>query len=195
MGYGKGQQFKSDNFYYLVYKLHNLFEKDPIGVLVKKSKIPSLVLSLSLVLGHFPLSGGEKGLSFRQHKLFVDFNEACEIADFNKDGVLDISAGRNWYPGPDYVPHALRTIEEFGKDYQENNAEHAMDVDGDGWLDLVSTPFKGSEMSWYKNPGQPNLSYGKLWEKKSFGAIQKSNEIVFFEDLDGDGQKDMISNS
>ena len=48
--------------------------------------------------------GDRSTLSFEVVLLAVDANEACEIADFNNDGILDISAGRNWYAGPDYVP-------------------------------------------------------------------------------------------
>lgn len=144
----------------------------------------------------FSLCSAEaKELSFKKQKLYQDCNEACEIADFNKDGILDISAGRNWFAGPDYTPSPVRDIEEFGKDYQENNAEHALDVDKDGWLDIVSTAFKLPTMHWYKNPGEIGLDFGKKWQKKEFGTIQKNNEIVLFEDLDGDGEKDMISNS
>jgi hypothetical protein len=167
------------------------------GVKVRKSAFfKTWGIHLSL-LGLF-LSGlyaAEKGLSFKKQLLYMDCNEACEIADFNKDGVLDISAGRNWYPGPDYVPHPMRSIPEFGKDYQDNNAEIAMDVDKDGWVDLVATTFKQNKVFWYKNPGQPNLSFGKLWQENQLGEIQINNEIVIFEDLDGDGVKDLITNS
>jgi len=156
-------------------------------------------MKLAFLLGSCLVTNGleavEKGLQFKTQKLYVDCNEACEIADYNKDGILDISAGRNWFPGPDYVAHSLREISEFGKDYQENNAELAMDVDKDGWLDVVSTAFQSNEVLWFKNPGEPNLSYGKLWEKKKLGDIQSKNEIVLFEDLDNDGELDLISNS
>jgi len=163
-------------------------------LLFNRSPLTNVGLAF-IAFGCIYLNAADKGLSFKKQKLFVDCNEACEIADFNNDGILDISAGRNWYPGPDYVPHAMREIAEFGKDYQENNGEFAMDVDKDGWIDVVSTGFKISEVSWYRNPGEPGLSHGKSWEKKTLGKVQINNEIMMFEDLDGDGQKDLISNS
>jgi hypothetical protein len=80
--------------------------------------------------------------------LAVDPNEACAIADYNKDGVLDVSAGRSWYAGPDYVPRPVRAIAEFGKDYQENNGEHVFDVNKDGWPDIVAGSFVTKEDFW-----------------------------------------------
>ena len=65
-------------------------------------------------------------------KLHADNNEACAIADYNKDGILDVSAGEFWYAGPDYKPQKLRKLGTFGKDYMTNNGEHPFDVDGDG---------------------------------------------------------------
>jgi len=38
------------------------------------------------------------------HKLLtVDANEGIDLADINQDGKLDVIAGRNWYPAPDFA--------------------------------------------------------------------------------------------
>ena len=134
-------------------------------------------------------------LSFTKKLLAIDPNEACEIADFNKDGILDVSAGRNWYAGPDYVARPIRAIEEFGKDYQENNGEHAVDVDGDGWLDIVAGSFVPQEVHWYKNPGKDALAIGKLWPKKLLHETAKQNEITYLHDFNGDGKPEYVANS
>ena len=44
----------------------------------------------------------ENTLPFRPERLFADNNEACALGDINKDGLIDIVAGRNWYAAPDF---------------------------------------------------------------------------------------------
>ncbi len=134
-------------------------------------------------------------LNFKVRLLAVDSNEACEIADFNNDGVLDISAGRNWYAGPDYVPRPLRDIAEFGEDYLENNGEHAIDMDGDGWKDILSGSFIPTEVSWYKNPGKEGLALGKLWTRHALQETASQNELTYLHDFDGDNKPEYVANS
>ena len=134
-------------------------------------------------------------LKFEAKLLKIDPNEACAIADFNKDGVLDVSAGRNWYAGPDYASRPLREIGEFGKDYLKNNGEHAHDVDGDGWIDLVSGSFIETEVFWYQNPGKEALERGKLWPQKLLAKTAPKNEITYLHDIDGDGTPEYVANS
>ena len=51
-------------------------------------------------------------LRFRVQQLHLDNNEGCAVADFDRDGHLDISAGEFWYAGPDFkVKRPLRSEE------------------------------------------------------------------------------------
>ncbi len=134
-------------------------------------------------------------LNFTVRLLAVDGNEACEIADYNNDGILDISAGRNWYAGPDYVPRPLRDVGEFSKDYLENNGEHAIDMDGDGWIDILSGSFVPKEVCWYKNPGKEGLILGKLWTRYTLQETAANNEITYLRDFNGDSQPEYVANS
>lgn len=134
-------------------------------------------------------------VEFEVRLLAIDPNEACAIADFNNDGVLDVSAGRNWYAGPDYISRPLREIAEFGKDYLENNGEHALDVNGDGWVDILSGSFIPKEVYWYENPGEEGLARGKLWKKHLLATTAAKNEITWMHDLNGDGIPEYIANS
>ena len=42
-------------------------------------------------------------IKFKPKLLTVDANEGIDIADFNKDGKLDVIAGRNWFPAPGFL--------------------------------------------------------------------------------------------
>ena len=95
----------------------------------------------------------EPELHFRAQRLVLDNNEGCAVADINRDGHPDGVAGMSWYEGPDFRQHPLREMKAFGKDYLENNGDHVMDVDGDGWIDVVAGSFMPREIYWYRNPG------------------------------------------
>lgn len=151
-------------------------------------------LSLSLLLLSLALSTAAD-LHWRKVQLYHDPNEACAVADFNNDGKLDISAGRNLFLGPDFIPRPLREVPEFGVDYLENNGEHAVDVDGDGWIDIVAGAFMGKEIYWYKNPGAKGIEYGKLWQKQVLQVGAQENEISFLHNLQGDQRPDFIVDS
>jgi hypothetical protein len=140
---------------------------------------------------------GPAGLKWRVQKLFEDNNEGCSVADFNKDGKLDISAGESWYPGPDFKEQKpLRKLSPFGKDYLTNNAEHAYDVNGDGWPDVVSGSFLEHEVFWFENPKAEGLASGEQWKKHLLIDTQLSkNEWTEMRDLDGDGVPEFVVNS
>ena len=137
------------------------------------------------------------GLKFRVQQLHLDNNEGCAIADFDRDGHLDISAGEFWHAGPGFTKKsAVRKLEVFGEDYLTNNSEHAYDVDGDGWKDIVSGSFRNTELSWYRNPGRDGLKSGAQWEKRLLIDTQLSqNESTELHDLDRDGTPELVVSS
>ena len=151
---------------------------------------------LALLIGVALPSGlSAADLHWRKVKLFHDPNEACAVADFNNDGRLDVSAGRNLFLAPDFTPRPLREVPEFGDDYLENNGEHAHDVDGDGWMDLIAGSYMGKEVHWFKNPGAKGLDYGKLWAKQVLQVTAQENEITFLRDLLGDRRPEFVVDS
>ena len=127
--------------------------------------------------------------------LTVDANEGIDLADFNKDGLLDVVAGRNWYAAPDFVSKPVRTIEDWNG-YVESNGDFALDVDQDGWTDVIAGSFLPTVVNWYKNPGEEGLQLGRLWEKHLLMETgQSQNEAQLLQDLDGDGRPEWIVNS
>ena len=146
--------------------------------------------------------GAKKGaaapaLKFRVQQLHVDNNEGCAVADYNRDGKLDISAGEYWYEGPDFTKkRQLRKLEAFGKDYLTNNGEHAYDVNGDGFPDIVTGSFMDTKVYWYENPGAEGLKQGVLWKQHLLiDTNLGQNEWTEMRDLDGDGVPEYIVNS
>lgn len=157
-----------------------------------------LALTLFVI---YPASA-EHPVRFEVQLLAVDANEGVAVADFDNDGRLDVSAGRNWYrnPGPGskdgWVPRPLRVLEDWNG-YTHSNGEHAYDVDGDGFTDVVSGNFTLTQVYWYKNPGKEGLERGVQWKQFLLAETgQKTNEIgvLMDVDLEGDGRPEWVSN-
>ncbi|MBK1877449.1 FG-GAP repeat domain-containing protein [Pelagicoccus mobilis] len=161
-------------------------------------KSPIITLSLFSILGlglSASLCGAEPNLKFSAKLLALDANEGSAVFDVDKDGVLDIVAGRNWFAGPDYTPRPVRAIED-NRGYVHSNGDFPYDVDGDGWIDVISMSFFTSEIHWYRNPGDEGLKRGHQWEKhllKDAGATRNEAEVM--RDLDGDGIPELVVNS
>ena len=156
-------------------------------------KSPAIGLVLSICcLTATAWSEGPAPVTFSRQLLLISPNEGCDVADVNRDGVLDVVAGPNWFAGPDYTARPLRDIPEFGDDYLQNNGDHVYDVDADGWLDVISGGWATSEIYWYKNPGEVGLAKGLKWEQKLLKDTRKENEFLELKDLDGDGEPEIL---
>ena len=137
------------------------------------------------------------GLKFSTRCLMVNPNEGCAVADVNRDGKLDIVAGTHWYAAPEFIPRPVRNIPQvslgFGSGgFFANNGDHVHDVDGDGWIDVISGGWTESELYWYKNPGKEGLEKGWKWEPRLLVDARAQNEAFHLNDLDGDGVPEIV---
>jgi hypothetical protein len=117
------------------------------------------------------------------------FSEGSAVFDVNKDGFLDITAGSHWYQGPDFIKKPLRQADAVGE-FVNNGGDHPHDVNGDGWTDIISNGwFEDQNVYWYEHPGDMNGT----WKKHLIAKSQKT-EFLLCEDIDGDGDLDILPN-
>jgi hypothetical protein len=143
--------------------------------------------------------------------------ESCSIADYNNDGIVDISSGRRWYEGPDFMKaHVFRpgqdALPRAGNDSEvqtglsDDWADYPFDVDGDGWTDIINLanpdadafvnsalmmPQKHATAYWYKNPGAPSNQSDTAWTATlmASGISMEEHGLV---DVDGDGKPEVL---
>lgn len=137
-----------------------------------------------------PTAGSGSAISFRRVKVDGAFrSEGVAVADFNRDGHLDIATGNILYLGPDWNPRPmLGTAKEYKpENYSDEFLCFADDIDHDGWLDLIVVGFPGAKTRWLRNPGRR----GGPW--KEFLAIEKTgNESPDWVDVGKDGRKELV---
>jgi hypothetical protein len=76
--------------------------------------------------------------------------ESCSIADYNNDGVPDVSSGRIWYQGPDFtaqhpfrdghgaLPRNGTPRDELNTGVSDDWADYPYDVNNDGNVDIIN---------------------------------------------------------
>jgi hypothetical protein len=129
-------------------------------------------------------------LAWKKHILDARFvSEGVAIADVNRDGRPDILTGNFWYEAPHWTRHAIRPCPEFdgATGYSNSFINFPMDVDGDGWPDLIVIGFPGQPAVWLENPrGGPGP-----WREHRI-AETACNESPAFGDVNGDGRPELV---
>lgn len=154
-------------------------------------------------------------------KLTIDerfLAESCSIADYNRDGTPDISAGRRWYEGPftergaakehvfrrghDALPNT-GAEDELYTGVSDDWACYAQDVDGDGYTDIINvacpdvdetktlsaaTRQQSGTAFWYKNPGA--MASDVMWKSYEIHDDVRGEQHGL-SDVDGDGQPEL----
>jgi len=144
------------------------------------------------------LAGGpEPELRFQHHFISQDLPVSPQgtgdygltaLVDIDRDGRLDFVLGGRFtkpsqlywfeFQGPDrWVKHVV------GSDYQSDVGLAALDVDGDGWTDLVCSGV------WYRNTGKPKT---EPFERIVFASNASGAHDILAADIDGDGRKDIV---
>jgi len=131
---------------------------------------------------------------FKKHVLFSKFeeyvSEGVAVGDVNKDGKKDVLAGTFWFEAPSWKMHEIDVpeIHSIGG-YGNSFLNFSMDVNQDGWVDMIRIGFPSKEAMWYENPkNKPGHWKGRL----VYPSV--GNESPAFVDIDGDGKLDLLCN-
>lgn len=159
-----------------------------------RNRMISLIVLVGLAR---PVASWPAEIRFETHRIGRFRSEACGVADFNKDGKLDIIAGSFWYEAPDWKPRQFRflegmldpqgsshTVDDNGKGYYDDFTNIPLDIDKDGLTDVVTCSWFSKRFDWYRNTGSTSMTW----------PMTISDEGVNFEsgdlcDIDGDGKE------
>lgn len=129
---------------------------------------------------------------FKKTTLTRDFlSEGVAVADLNKDGRQDIVAGYYWFEAPNWTKHEMAPSRVFDprKEYSESFLNLGMDVNLDGWDDVIIIDYPGKPAFWFENPKNKSNVWNKHIIADSMGI---ANESPGFIDIDGDGRLDIL---
>jgi hypothetical protein len=146
------------------------------------------------------LAGGLASLTFSRaqenspqwpmfKKLMVDSgaNESAAVADLNADGRLDIVSGENWFEAPDWKKHRLREI-NFQNGYVDNFSDMILDVNNDGFPDVVGCAWFSKQLRWFENPRRFDGELANVLWKEHVIETGFNYELAMQVDVDGDGK-------
>ncbi len=174
----------------------------------RQSTLWTLFMFLGCITAYGQTRPVDVSSNFKKTTLTRDFiSEGVAVADLNKDGKLDIVAGYYWFEAPTWTKHQLAPAEPntgqaeavgFGmskafnprKEYSNSFLNLGMDVNLDGWEDVVIIDFPGKPAFWFENPKKQKVT---AWAKHIIAdSVGISNESPGFIDIDGDGRLDIL---
>lgn len=149
------------------------FASRSMEVLRRVDRCSAFVLVALLWASHASAQGSQE-IPFYKHTIDLGQSEAAEVADVNLDGKLDIISGENWYEqttpgkdGPRWIKHHFRDLPfykfegQYAGSYLEDLGDLAIDVNGDGYPDIVTSWWGDPPLTWWENPGKSS----KPWIK------------------------------
>lgn len=129
-------------------------------------------------------------IPFKKTVLFTDFvSEGVAVGDLNNDGKIDVMAGPFWFEAPNWMRHEIYEPKLYlpEKEWSNSMLNFSLDVNQDGWVDLIRVDFPGKAVYWHENPKGKDEHWKEYMIHETVG-----NESPGFYDIDGDGRKDIL---
>lgn len=133
---------------------------------------------------------------WKRHVIATKFMRSYDVAlaDLDGDGKPDVIASAwignkfAWFknPGNTNGEWERHTIDDNAP---EARAIHAVDLNGDGKLDLIGTARTGNLVAWYENPGPP---FTQKWKRHVIDDKTIFPTHGHPVDMDGDGDMDVV---
>ncbi len=132
--------------------------------------------------------------------------EGCDMADFDRDGHVDITAGNEIWHGPDFsrrtefTPPAdnpsgpTKTPYDPARGYSDYFLAYARDFNGDEWPDIVVYGIPGTEALLYVNPGRSAAGDRRHWQRHVILDVA-DGESPSLADMNGDGWMELLVHS
>ena len=125
-------------------------------------------------------------IPFRIHAIDLGASETAAVADVNRDGRLDIISGEHWYQGPVWTRTRFREL-GFSNQYIDNFSDLAIDVDADGYPDVVSVSWFAKKVAWWRNPAKATGGWKEAPLHTGFNV-----EFAILADIDNDGKANEV---
>jgi hypothetical protein len=128
---------------------------------------------------------------------YAQFAMSVHAADLDGDGMIDVlSASRDddkvaWYKNEGGTPVVSWTPYTISNTTDGPVSVYAVDVDGDGSLDVVSASGYDNKVVWHKNGGGSPL----VWTTYTITTTAMGVTSVYAADVDGDGRVDVLSSN
>ena len=165
-------------------------------IALKLMCLPGLVAGLLSASVPRPGSAPPKQPLFSRYFVAAESYESVGLIDVNKDGKPDLVSGDFWYEN-DADPKALfRRRHLIGNQkragqYYDDFSTIALDVNGDGNLDVVTGGYFGANLRWLENPGKDKETEWPIHLIAGVGAVECTRAW----DVDGDGTIEIVPNN